>query len=279
MKNETGYFEGRENKKLFYQKWLPDTGDFKAILIAIHGFGNHSNMMKIPAEFLVEKGYAVYSFDLRGHWRNIGENTGHIDSMDHVQKDIVLFMDVVKEKAGDKKIFLLGHSFGGLISLEYAITHPMLAGVIAVSPLVDLSLNESFGKKFIKKMVKVASPMKTEPYNIDHKELTSDLKILKMFHTDKNLTKVISAKTVADMSSSLKWVINNTKKLSCSVLFMLAGRDKLVDIQKAKKFFEDIRSEDKTLKVYEDYLHELLFEKRRAQVYLDIFVWLEKHIK
>ncbi len=277
MKNETGFFEGRETKKLFYQYWLPDTEEIKAYIIAVHGFGTHSDRFKIPAEYLTDKGYAIYAFDLRGHWRNILNIPGHIESMDHLQKDIVLFMDIVKQASGNKKIFLMGHSFGGLICLMYAMNHPQLSGVLVASPLIDLSLSESLGKKMIKKMVKMATPTKTEPYNIDQKDLISDLKILKQFLADKNKTQVISAKTVIEMNNSLKWIINNAQELSCPVIFLQAGRDKFVDKQKTEKFFAKIKSKDKTYKEYDDFLHELLFEKKRAQVYQDIFIWLEKH--
>ena len=197
----------------------------------------------------------------------------------NILKDLVLFMDVIKNIAGDKNIFLLGHSFGGLIVLEYARNRPMLSGVIVASPLVDLSLNESFGKKMVKKMIKIAIPTKSEPYNIDHKELTSDLKILRIFHTDKNLTKQISAKTVSDFDSTLKRLLKSGHEFSCPLLFLQGGSDKFVDIQKTKKFFKSIKSEDKTYREYNDFLHEVLFEKKRAQVYQDIYVWLEKHIK
>ena len=112
--NKSGYFEGRENRKLFYQNWQPE-GDIKAYIVVIHGWGTHSDRVKISAEGLTEKGYALFSFDLRGHWRNIGDNIGHFESMDHLQKDIVLFMDVVKKESKNQKIFLMGHSFGCLL--------------------------------------------------------------------------------------------------------------------------------------------------------------------
>ena len=126
MKNETGYYEGRELKKLFYQCWLPDSGKIKAYIIGIHGWGTHSDRLKNVAENLTENGYAIYAFDLRGHWRNAGDMPGHIDSIDHILKDTLLFMDFIQKIAQDKKIFIMGHSFGGLISLIFAINHPKL---------------------------------------------------------------------------------------------------------------------------------------------------------
>ena len=280
MKHETGYFEGRESRRLFYQYWLPD-GDIKACIVAIHDWGTHSNRMKYPAEYLTEKGYAIYTFDLRGHWRNAGDFPGHIDDMDHIQKDIVLFMDIVKKSAGDTKIFVMGHSFGGLISLIYAINHPALPGVIVSSPEIGLLKKTSVGKKLSKKFsgsLSKFAPTKTIEWIVDQNQLTGDLKILREHIADKQKTEVISIKSAAEMTNSMKWALKNASKLLCPVLVMQAGNDKLVDKGKTKEFFSKIKSEDKTYKEYDGFLHELWNERGRAQVYQDMFIWLEKHL-
>jgi alpha-beta hydrolase superfamily lysophospholipase len=277
MKNESGYFEGRETTRLFYQYWLPESEKIKAYLIAFHPLGTHSDRIKIIAEYLTEKGYAIYAFDLRGHWRNIVNIPGHIESMDHLQKDIVLFMDVVREVAGDKKIFLLGLSFGGLIALTYAITHPQTDGVIALSPEIGVLKEISAAKKLAKKIAR--DPSALVPYEIDQKILTKDLKILKLYNTDKRRLKEISIKTYVDQEKTMKWVKNNAKNLSCSTLIMQAGDDRIVDKKIVKKFYDSVKTEDKTYKEYDGILHEIWSEKQRAQVFQDLFVWLEKHIK
>ncbi len=282
MKNETGFFEGRENRKLFYQKWLPE-GNTKICIVALHGWGTHSDRMKIPAEYLTGKGYAIYSFDLRGHWRNAGDNPGHIDSMDHIQKDIVLFMDVVKKDSGNKKIFLMGHSFGGLISLIYAINRPNLPGVIVSSPELGLAFKKSGGQKFSKKIsesfAKIAPTYKTLELIINQNQLTSDLKILREHLADKNKLEFISVKSDSEINSSMKWAKKNASNLLCPTLIMQAGNDKIVDKKETKKFFDKIRAQDKTYKEYDDFLHELWNEKKRAHVYQDMHIWIEKHIK
>ena len=276
MKNQTGVFEGREMTKLFYQCWKPDSGNVKASIIGIHGWGTHSDSLLLPAEYLTEKGYAIYTFDLRGHWRNIGEYPGHIVSMfDHVQKDIVLFMDIVKKDSADKKIFLMGQGFGGLIALIYAINHPQLDGVIVSSP--ELGLMDKFpaSKKVSAKLI----PTKTINHEINQKILTSDLKILKKYHADKNKIDVISIESVSERLTSMKWAMKNASKLSCNCLIMQAGNDKIADKKKTKQFFQKMKSKDKTYKEYDGFLHELWHERGRAQVYQDTYVWLEKHIK
>ena len=59
MKSETGFFEGRELKKLFYQFWLPDSGEIKAYIIALHGWGTSSDRLKYISEYLTGNGYAI----------------------------------------------------------------------------------------------------------------------------------------------------------------------------------------------------------------------------
>lgn len=280
MKHETGYFEGRENRKLFYQSWLPE-GDIRACIVAMHDWGTHSDRMKYPAQYLTEKGYAIYAFDLRGHRRNAGEYPGHMDDMDHIQKDIVLFLDIIKENAGNKEIFVMGHSFGGLISLIYAIHRPALSGVLVSSPELGLLKKSSVGKNLSKKFsgsLSKFAPTKTIEWDIDQNHLTGDLKILREHIADKQKTEVISVKSAVEMNNSMKWAMKNAAKLLCPVLIMQAGNDKIVDIVKAKEFYNKVKNEDKTYKEYDGFLHELWNERGRAQVYQDMFIWLEKHL-
>ena len=282
MQNQTGYFEGRELTKLFYQYWLPESGEFKAYIIGVHGWGTHSDRLKLPAEYLTDNGYAVYAFDLRGPYRNTGETPGHIESIDHIQKDILLFMDVIRNIAKEKKIFLMGHSFGGLMSLIYAINHPALSGVLVSSPLLGMFMNLSIGKKVIKSIskniVKLA-PNKILDNIIDQNQLTSDLKILRKHIADKNKIEVISAKSATEIDKYTKWAMENASKLINPVLIMQAGNDKIVDKGKPKEFFDKVESKDKSYKEYDGFLHELWNEKGRAQIYQDMFIWLEKHLK
>ncbi|MFX0057521.1 MAG: alpha/beta hydrolase [Candidatus Hodarchaeota archaeon] len=280
MKNESGYFEGRELKNLFYQYWIPDN-DIKAYIVAIHDLATHSDRLKSLAEFLTNEGYAVYAFDLRGHWRNAGEFPGHIDSLDHIQKDILLFMDVVRKDAGEKKVFLMGHSLGGLISIIYAINHPGLPSVVVSSPTLGLFLESLVDKKIAKKLagsVAKLAPNKLIKISIDQNQLTSDLKILRKQIADKNKLETITAKTLSEINSAMKWAINNASELICPILIQQSGNDKLVDKKKNEEFFNKVKSEDKAYREYDGLLHDLWNEKGRAQVFQDLYIWLEKHL-
>jgi len=114
---------------------------------------------------------------------------------------------------------------------------------------------------------------------IEQNILTSDIKILKKHIADKNKINKISWRSAAEIEKSMKWTIENVPNLLCPTLILQAGNDKLVDKETNKKFFDRIKSTDKTYREYDGLLHELWNEKSRLQVFQDMFIWLEKHIK
>ena len=276
MNEKEGEFLGREQTPLKYLIWEPSEGNIKAEIIAFHDWWTTSKKFEAFAEYITDKGYRLYGMDLRGHGKNTLGHKGHIESMETLIKDIVLFMDSIKNKEKEKKIFLLGNSFGGLVALRYAIAHPLLDGVIAVSPLLDLKIKIPGAKKLAKKLKR--NPAAMISYEIDQKFLTSDLKILKQYLADKDRLKSISVKSYSDMQDAMKEVLSGASGLLCSVFILQAGNEKIVNKSKVKKFYEKIKSEDKNYKEYDLFLHDLMAEKMRAQVFQDIYIWLEKHL-
>ena len=176
----------------------------------------------------------------------------------------------------------MGHSFGALIALVFAANHPALPGVLVSSPLLRLAVNLSFSKKLGKKIagpISKISPTKTIDMVIEQNLLTSDIKILRKHISDDKKLEKISLRSAAEMERAMKWAMENASKLLCPILVMQAGKDKMVEKGTTKEFFEKIKSKDKTYREYDGFLHELWNEKGREQVFRDIFVWLEKHIK
>src|SRR6476620_10119184 len=129
MRHETGTFTGRGGVMLFRQSWLPDSPP-RAVLVNLHGLGDHSSLYPALPDFMIPRGIAVHAFDLRGHGRSAGQRA-YLDDWRDYRDDVDTFVRLVS--AGlSRRPFLLGSSLGGLIVLDYAL-HPgeRLAGVIA----------------------------------------------------------------------------------------------------------------------------------------------------
>ena len=146
--------------------------------------------------------------------------------------------------------------------------------------MIRLAKNYSFTKKLGNKIaapLSKISPNKTIKMVINQNLLTSDLKILRSHIADKHKIDFVSLRTAAEMERSMKSVMENASRLLCPVLILQAEKDKINDNEATKSFYEGIKSQDKRLRLYEDFLNELWNEKGRIQVYRDMWVFLEKH--
>ena len=75
--HKEGKFSGLGDLQLYYQYWLPQ-GELKAILMVAHGFAEHSGRYDHVAKYFIERSYAVYALDHRGHGKSEGERV-HVE--------------------------------------------------------------------------------------------------------------------------------------------------------------------------------------------------------
>ena len=126
---------GAGDMQLFAQAWLPDQ-PMRAVVALVHGFGEHGGRYTYLADALTAAGYALSTFDHRGHGHSPGLR-GHVDRWDEFLTDIAASLEMAKALAPSAPLFLFGHSMGGLMALNYTIRSPeRLAGVIASAPLL-----------------------------------------------------------------------------------------------------------------------------------------------
>ncbi len=110
----------------------------RAVIVLVHGLGEHSGRYDHVVARLVREGYAVHAIDHRGHGRSDGPRA-FIEDMDNAVADVDALVDRAVEAHPGVPVFMLGHSMGGLIALRYAIAHQdRLAGLILSAALAAL---------------------------------------------------------------------------------------------------------------------------------------------
>src|SRR3954468_19070625 len=112
-----GRFTGAGGTELFFQSWLPDRAP-AAVLVNLHGLGDHSGLYPSLAEFFPSRGVALYAFDLRGNGRSPGQRA-YVGNWREYRGDLHAFLSRVDEWEPGVPIFLLGNSLGGLVVLDY----------------------------------------------------------------------------------------------------------------------------------------------------------------
>jgi alpha-beta hydrolase superfamily lysophospholipase len=69
---QEGWFSGAGGLSLFRRTWRP-AGPTRAVLINVHGLGDHSGLYPTLVQFFTARDIAVYAYDMRGNGRSPGQ--------------------------------------------------------------------------------------------------------------------------------------------------------------------------------------------------------------
>ncbi len=123
---------GRTPLAIVRKRYAGNAGGTLGPVLLVHGFGQNRYAWHLPARSLSNhlafQGYDVFNVDLRGHGRSrhFGARPAHhVD--DYITEDLPSAVDEIRLHAGDRPIFLVGHSLGGLVSYAAA---PRLLGAV-----------------------------------------------------------------------------------------------------------------------------------------------------
>ena len=262
----------RDRTKLFYTQEY--TENMKAIVVFVHGVGEHSGRYKYLAGRLNTAGYGVVRFDLRGHGKSGGER-GFVSSFLDFSDDTNEIVDMVKKDKPGLRIYMLAHSMGAFIAAIYSIKYPaqvdgqILSGIPAtILPLTEI------------RMLKLL-PYNTFPRikmgNSLGKKVSRDQAVVENYVTDSLNLKKATIKMSSEMFiNGPEWLAKHVHEYELPCLILHAGDDLIVTPASSEWFYNNIASVDKRRKVYPGLYHEIYNEKERDSVIDDVVDWLEE---
>lgn len=270
-----GTLKGFDGTRLFYRAWRRPG---KGVLVFIHGMGEHSGRYQNPVEFFSPRGFSCYALDLRGQGQSEGRRV-YADSLDDFLKDIAVFLQVVEK---DSKVFLVGHSFGGQLALNFVASslgkESSLAGLIVSSPNVRLALQIPKVKTVAANLLSRALPTMTLGNEVLAEKISHDPKVVQAYLEDPLVQRKITTR-LGDLVLKNQQVLPNlARNIQLPCLLLHAGDDQICSAAGTQDFFQKIPIEDKTLKIYEGYYHELFNEIGKERVFRDMEEWIENHL-
>jgi alpha-beta hydrolase superfamily lysophospholipase len=276
MDHAEGSFQGHNGLALYYQGWRPE-GSPRAVLAVVHGFGEHSSRYGNVVDWFVPKGYTVYAFDQRGHGRSPG-NRGHVDSADEIRGDVRAFLDRVRNEESGKPVFLLGHSMGGLIVLDYVLHDPSkLAGVIASGPMLSQPGISPLLLQLSKLLARVW-PTLAMDVGLDTTALSRDQAVVDAYVSDPLVHGKTTPRAGGVLMATIDWTQAHAADLALPLLIVHGGADRLCDPAASRAFFEHVTFADKQRFEYESYYHEVFNDVGKERVLADVEAWLEQHL-
>jgi len=277
MDHVEGNFKGLRDVEIYYQAWLPE-GSSKAVLLIVHGLGEHCGRYMNVVDHFVPLGYAVYGLDHIGHGKSEGMREG-IERFEDYTDTLRVYSELVKGWQAGKPIFLLGHSMGGLITSCYLLDHQAdFRGAVISAPLIKASGNISQATILMGKILSALAP-KMGLLPVDAESISRDPEVVKAYVDD---PLVFHGKTPARLAAELlKAMLRITKearKITLPFIVLQGSGDKLVDPSGAQILYDKASSKDKTIKIYQGLYHEVFNEPERGRVLKDVETWLAEHL-
>ena len=261
------------NETLFYVQ-THEVKEPKATVIITHGIAEHSGRYASFVKTLNEASYRVIRYDLRGHGQTEGPR-GKLKSYKQTIEDLHALVLYAK-KTKDIPVYIFGHSMGGLIVDMYGVTYDDVDGIISSAAasyyVKDVKPFKVLGYKWLS-WVK----MKT---NFGDQRLSSIQDVNDRYKSDPlNLKYFYISLAGQMMISGVKYLNKNVEKFSAPVLFIHGKKDEIVPASFTKRFYELVKSKDKTINIYPDSLHEVLHDVDQKQARTDIINWLDERVK
>lgn len=266
-------WKGADGVELFGKEW--SVAQPKAVVILVHGMGEHCERYTPLAQFLNQHNIALASYDQRGHGKTAGKR-GHTPSVQKLYEDLDIFIDNIKAKYPNIPLFLYGHSMGGNVVLNYTIKYqPKLNGVIATGPWIRLAMEPPKALIAIGKMLRgilpgVQQDTKLDPYQIS----TIEAEVEKYKNDPLNHGKITFAMAI-DTTKAAEFLDQYSGSFPTPLLIMHGAEDAITSPEASQDFANRITS-DITYKAWPGNYHEIHNDVNRQEVFEEILNWMKK---
>ena len=261
---------------LHFRSW--EAPEPKADVVLVHGYSEHCGRYGHVADYLNNRGYSMRSLDFPGHGHSPGLR-GYADRMDDYVEAIHALIQETKAVSGRTKVFLLGHSMGGLIAALVGLKYQQdLAGIVLTAPALKV---DHLASPFVIAMGKLLSqytPRLGVAPPVDPSWISRDPAVVESYRTDPLIYRgKIRARPGYEIILGSRYFSANASHLTLPLLVLQGGADRVIPRSGVDLVFPTIGSKDKTIHIFPDFYHEILQEPEKLEVLQIINDWFDNH--
>ena len=239
---------------------LPKPFTFEAgprAVLLLHGFTGNSADVRMLGRFLEKKGYSSHAPHYKGHGVPPEElvHTGPVDWW----QDVMDGYEHLKSK-GYEEIAVAGLSLGGVFSLKLGYTVPVKGIVPMCAPMYIKSEEIMY-----KGVVDYAREFK----KFEGKQEEQIEKEIEEFKKTPMNTLQALQKLIADVRENVDMIYSPT-------FVVQARHDHMINTDSANIIYDNVESDDKEIKWYEESGHVITLDKEKEQLHEDVYGFLEK---
>ncbi|MBL7789834.1 MAG: lysophospholipase [Chitinophagales bacterium] len=262
------------DQKVHYQYFLGDTSN--AIIVLIHGLGEHSGRYELWARKFNAYNYGVCALDLPGHGLSNGKR-GYIYKFSDFYKVIDSFLEQVKLDFPNKPLILYGHSMGGNILSNYVLKRkPQVKAIVLSSPWFKLAVKPNAFKYFLGKLMHKIYPEFHDKTNLNPNFISRIPEEVEKYKTDKLVHGRITPALFFPLYIKGMKMVERAKEFYLPTLVFHGSGDNLTSHEASKKFASGNDKID--FLSIEGGFHELHHDLGRDELFEKIIDWLAVHV-
>ena len=270
---QSGTLRTADGETLAVHEWpLPAGIAAKAVVLLVHGIGEHAGRYRHVAERLNGWGFAVRAADHYGHGASSGPRGG-LPSVMRLVDDLALVVDDTRQAHPGLPLVLLGHSLGGLVAASFvARAVRRVDALVLSSPGLDPGLG-AFQKFLIALLSRVAPTLRVRN-GLDDSYLSHDPAVVQAYRDDPLCHDRIGARLARFLADEGAVVQAAAPQWSVPTLLIYAGDDRLVKPAASRAFAAAAPASMLSATCFPALYHEIFNERDAAAVFETLERWL-----
>jgi alpha-beta hydrolase superfamily lysophospholipase len=252
-------------------RWRP-----RAVVLIVHGLGEHAWRYDPVAQRLNEWGFAVRAYDQRGHGESGGAR-GVLPEEDALLDDLAEVLEDTRSHIAEPwacPLILLGHSMGGLIAATFVQRGmaPVDALVLS-SPALDAGIG-ALQRKLMALLHRFA-PNFAVSNGLDASKISHNPAVVEAYKKDPLVHDRISARLAQFIDGNGPRVVAAAPRWRVPTLLMYAGADSLVRPQGSQAFGAAAPRDKVHVQAFDALYHEIFNEADPSAVFGTLKAWLD----
>ncbi len=269
---EEGQLVSRDGTRLHWQRYAPARP--RATVAVLPGGGDHGGRYPALTRALVAAGFEVALLDFRGHGRSEGRRW-HVDAFSEYHDDLDAFVAAVRERAGDRRLFVAAHSMGGLIAAGWGLLPGRRAdGFVFSSPWLRPAVEPPRLKVALGRAAGRLVPWLPFATGLKLEELTSDPEMQRWTDQDPLYGRKTTPRWFEEATAAQAALLPRMREFRHPLLVLAGGADRIADPAAGEAFADQAGAADKAFLLYPGLRHELWNEADRDRTVGDAVAWI-----
>lgn len=266
-----------DGQPLFLRDWpLPQA---RGAVLIVHGLGEHSGRYQQLAQWFNQRGYAVRSYDQRGHGMTPGPR-GALRHGDDLLEDLATVYNDYASSSPHPPL-LLGHSMGGLVAARAVLDGRVAPLALLLSSPALRSWEPAWRIKLAHGLTRIL-PNLPLPNGLDASKLSHDPQVATEYRGDPLRHSWITPRLADFIFRAGAASIADAASLALPTLLLVADSDSLVDPSGSRAFARKAAARGQlTTRFFSTLYHELFNEAEpgRGQVLMQMADWLGRQVR